>query len=140
MYKTYITNNYKPHIGYVENNLYKRSDNRTFNNTNNIYKHNQYPTDAVNNYKINKTHNVKKTYYYYNNDVFINKHNTINTNDTHNITKNNRLYNVTDNNYHTKKQTIQEISPTILHDLTITGMNNVIKKVHKHIKHKQLRY
>ena len=36
-YKTYITNNCKPHIGYVEHNLYNKQDNRTFNNTNNIY-------------------------------------------------------------------------------------------------------
>ena len=44
--------------------IYKRYDNRTCNNTNNIYKHiNQYSTDVFNNYKINKTHNVKKTYY-----------------------------------------------------------------------------
>ena len=36
---------------------------KTFNNTNNIYKHtNQYSTDVCNNYKVNKTHNVKKTY------------------------------------------------------------------------------
>ena len=35
-YKTYITNNYKSHIGYVENNLHKKQDSRTFNNTNNI--------------------------------------------------------------------------------------------------------
>ena len=56
-YKTYVSNNYKTHIGYVENNLYKKQDNRTFNNTNNIYKHiNQYSTDVFNNYKINKTH------------------------------------------------------------------------------------
>ena len=27
------------------------------------------------------------------------------------------------------------MSPTILHDITITLMSNVIKKVHKHIKH-----
>ena len=102
-YKTYVSNSYKSQIAYVENNLYKRSDNRTFNNTSNIPKHiNQYPTDVFNNYKINKTHNVKKTYYNYNNGVFINKHNAITTNDTYNITKNNSLYNVTDNNYYTK--------------------------------------
>ena len=54
-YKIYVSSNYKPHIGYVENNIYKRFDNRTFNNTNNIYKHiNQYSADAFNNYKINK--------------------------------------------------------------------------------------
>ena len=56
-----------------------------------------------NNYKINKTHNVKKTYYNYNNGVFINKHNTISTNDTYNVTKNIDLYNATDNNYYTKQ-------------------------------------
>ena len=72
--------------------IYKKQASRTFNNTNNIYKHiNQYLTDVFNNYKINKTHNVKKTYYNYNTDVFTNKHNTINTNDTYNITKNNSL-------------------------------------------------
>ena len=38
-YKTYVSNNYKSQIAYVENNIYKISDNRTFNNTNNIYKH-----------------------------------------------------------------------------------------------------
>ena len=31
--KDYINNNYKSQIAYVENNLYKRSDNRTFGNT-----------------------------------------------------------------------------------------------------------
>ena len=70
-YKTYVSNNYKSHIGYVENNIYiyiyKKQDNRTFNNTNTIYKHiNQYSTDVFNNYKINKTRNVKKTHYNYN--------------------------------------------------------------------------
>ena len=91
-YKTYIANNYKSHIGYDENNLYKKQGSRTFNNTSNIYKHaNQYSTDVFNNYKINKTHNVKKTYYNSNNDVFIHKQSTINTNDTYNISNNNSL-------------------------------------------------
>ena len=76
-----------------------------------------------NNYKINKTHNVKKTYYNSQHDVFINKHNTINTNGTYNIAKNNSLYNVTDNNYDTKTNLLQVISPTILQDITITIMN-----------------
>ena len=49
-HKTYVGNSYKSQIAYVENNLYKRSENRTFNNTNNIYKHiNQYSTDVFNN-------------------------------------------------------------------------------------------
>ena len=47
---------YKSQIAYVENNLYKKYDNRTFNNTGNIYKHiNQSSTDVSNNYK---THNA----------------------------------------------------------------------------------
>ena len=55
-------------------NLYEKQDNRTFSSTNNIYKHiNQYPTDVFNHYKLNKTHNVKKTYYKSNNDVSINE-------------------------------------------------------------------
>ena len=64
---------------------------------------NKYKSYVFNNYKINKAHNVKKTYYKYNNDVFINKHSTINTNDTHTITNNIDFYNVTDNNYYTKQ-------------------------------------
>ena len=55
-YKTYISNNYKSQIAYAGNNLYKRYDNRTSNNTNDIHKHiNQYSTDVFINYKINKT-------------------------------------------------------------------------------------
>ena len=76
-----------------------------------------------NNYKINKTHNVKKTYYNSNNGVFINKHSTTNTNDTYNINNKNSLYNVTDNNYYTVL--IQVIPPTILQDITITIMNTM---------------
>ena len=60
-YKTYVSNNYKSHIGHVENNLYKEQGNRTFNNTGNMYKHiNQYSTDVFNSFKISKTHIVKK--------------------------------------------------------------------------------
>ena len=37
------------------------------------YKHiNQYSTDVFNNYKINQTHNVKKTYYNFNDDITLN--------------------------------------------------------------------
>ena len=89
-----------------------------------------------NNCKINKTHNVNKTYYNYNNDVFINRHNTINTNVTYSITKDNRLYNVTDNNYHAKKNFN---TSNTTNNITIHNHNNyehnVIKRVHKHIKH-----
>ena len=71
-FKTYVSNSYKSQIAYVKNNLLKKQDSITCNNTNNIYKHiNQYSTDVFNNCKINKTHHVKKTYYNYNNDVFI---------------------------------------------------------------------
>ena len=41
--KHYTSNNYKSQIAYVESNLYKRSDNRTFNNTSNISKTNLLP-------------------------------------------------------------------------------------------------
>ena len=37
------------------------------------------------------------------NDVVINKHNNINTNDTYNVTKINKHVNFNDNNYFTKK-------------------------------------
>ena len=98
-YNTYISNNYKSQIAYVENNRHKRYDNRVYNNTNNIYKHvNQYSTDVLNNCKINKTHNVKKTYVKFTNDVVINKHNTININDTYHVTKMNKLVYLYDNN------------------------------------------
>ena len=101
----YVSNKHKSQIAHVETDLYKRSGNRTSNNTINIYKHiNQYATDVFNNCKVNTTHGVKKTYYNYNNDVFINRHNTINTNGTYNMAKDNSLYNAVDNNYHTKKQ------------------------------------
>ena len=60
-------------MAYVENNLHKRFGNRTFNDTDNIYKHiSQYSTDVFHNYKTNKTHNVKKTYYNFTNDVVSN--------------------------------------------------------------------
>ena len=42
-YKTYVSKIHKSQIAYVENNLFKGSDNKTFNNTDNIYNHiNQY--------------------------------------------------------------------------------------------------
>ena len=53
---------YKSQIAYVENNLYKKSDNITFNNTNNIYKNiNQNTTEVANTYKVNKHLKLKKT-------------------------------------------------------------------------------
>ena len=60
----HISNNYKSQIAYVENNLYKRYDNRTLNNTHNISKTiNQYTADVVNTYKTNRVSNLKKAYY-----------------------------------------------------------------------------
>ena len=56
-----------------------------------------------NSYEINKTHNVKKTYYNLINGVVINKHNTINTNDTYNMSKTNDLLNIADNQYLQRK-------------------------------------
>ena len=85
-YKTYISNNHKSHIAYVGNNLYRRSDNRTFNITNNIYKQiNQYSTDVTNNYKIDIINNVKKTSYNFNGDITLNKTSNKHSNGTYNI-------------------------------------------------------
>ena len=136
-YKTYVSNNYKPQMAYIGNNLYKRSDNRTFNNTNNVHKHsNQYSTDVFNNYNVNKTHNVKKTYYNFNDDIASNKTSNNYSNDTYNIIKTNNTFNTTDNQYFTKK--INNTS-TISNNITRHNHNSyehtLIKKVHKHIKH-----
>ena len=136
-YKTYVSNNNESQIAYVENKLFKRSDNRTFNNTNNIYKHiNQYSTDVFTNYKINKTHNVQKTFYIFTHDVVISKHNTINTNDTYNMSKTNNLLDTTDNQYFTQK--IEHTSNTANHITRHNHNNyerNVIKRINKHTKH-----
>ena len=87
------------------------------------------------NHKINKTHNVKKTYYNFTNDAVNNKHNTINTNDTYNTTENNNLYNSTGNNYYSKKNFN---TSNIKNNITRHNHNNYehnLIKVHKHIKH-----
>ena len=68
----------------------------------NIYKHMNTYSTVFNNYRIAKPHNVKKTYYNYNNHVFIKKHNTINTNGTYTLTNTNSVYIVTGNNYYAK--------------------------------------
>ena len=102
--KNYITNILRSSNDYIEHNLYKKYDNRTFNNTNNTYKHiNNYNNDITNNYKINRINNVKKTYYNFNGNNILNKTNNIYSNDTANITKKPNLSNITDNNYNIKK-------------------------------------
>ena len=54
-----MNNSCQSQIGYIENNLYKRSGNRPFNNTNNTSKHrNQYNTDVVNSYKPDEVSNL----------------------------------------------------------------------------------
>ena len=68
--------------------------------------------------------------------MFINKHNTFNTNGTCNITKNNSLYKVTDNNYYTKKNfNTSNATNNITRHNHRNYEHNVINKVHKHIKH-----
>ena len=112
-------------------------DNRTFNNASNIYKHiNQYSTDVFNNFKINKTHNVKRTYYNFTNDVVINKHNTINTNDTYNIRKTNKLLKITDNQYFTKKiENTHNITNIITRHNHNNYEHNLINIINKHINY-----
>ena len=59
--KNFISNKYTSQNAYVENNLYKRSGNILFNNTNNISNIiNQYTTDVVNKYTVNKVSTLKK--------------------------------------------------------------------------------
>ena len=83
-----------------------------------------------------KTHNVKKTYYNCTNDVVINKHNTINTNDTYNISKTNNIFNTTDNQYFTKKiNSTSDITNNTTRHNHNNHEHNVVKKVHEHIKH-----
>ena len=136
--KIYNSTSYRTVLDYVENNLYKKYDNRTFNNTSNVYKNiNQHNTEVVNTYKINKHLNLKKTYYNINDNIVIHKNNTINTNDNRNVTKHNKLFNITDSHYYTKK--INNTS-NIANNITKHNHNNyehnVIKKVvSKHIKH-----
>ena len=51
--KHYITNAFRSSNDYIGNNVYKKYDNRTFNNTNHTSKHiNNYSNDVINNYKI----------------------------------------------------------------------------------------
>ena len=79
--------------------IYKRYDKITFNNTDNTSKSvNQYTTDVVNNYKINKVSNLKKAYCNLTDDIVINKHNTIYTNDNITVTKIHKRANFNDNN------------------------------------------
>ena len=47
----------------------------------------QYSTDVLHNYKINKTHNVKKKCYNFNDDTTLNKTSNNYYDDTYNITK-----------------------------------------------------
>ena len=136
--KIYNSTSYRTVLDYVENNLYKRYDNRIFNNTSNVYKNiNQHNTEFVNTYKINKHLNLKKTYYNINDNIVIHKNNTINTNDNRNVTKHNKLFNITDNSYHTKK--INNTS-NITNNITKHNHNNyehnVIKKVTNHLHNK----
>ena len=82
---------------------------------------------------MNKTHNVKKTCYDFTNGVFINKHNTINANDTYNISKTNNLLNISDNNCYTKKNfNTSNITNNITRHSHNNYEHNVIKKVHGH--------
>ena len=104
--------------------MYKKYDNRIFNNTHNITKHiNNSSNDVTNSYKKNKITNVKKTYYNFNDGITLNKTSNNYSNGTYNIIKTNNTFNTTDNNYYTKKSKIQVISLITLHDITITIKN-----------------
>jgi hypothetical protein len=129
--KNYITNILRSSYDNIEHNLYKKYDNRTFNNTNNTYKHiNNYNNDITNNYKINRVSNVKKTYYNFNDNNILNKTNTVYSNDTVNITKNTNLFNITDNNYNIKKiNNTSNITHNITKYINNNYENNIVKKI-----------
>ena len=101
------------------------------------HKHiNQHSTDVFNSYKINKTHNVKKTCYNFTNGVVINKHITINANGTYTISKTHNLLNTTDNNYYTKKKfNTSGITNFITRHSHTNYEHNVVQKFNRHIKH-----
>ena len=91
-------------FAYVGNNLYKRYDNRTFSNANNISKTiGRYTTDAVHSYKLNKVSNLRNTYYNCIDDVVVNKHNAMYANDNRKETKINKLANFNYSHYFTEK-------------------------------------
>ena len=65
---------FRSNNGYIENNVYKKYDNRIFNHTSNITKHiNNHSNDVTDSCKINKINNVKKTYHNSNDDIPLNK-------------------------------------------------------------------
>ena len=62
--KNYTSNNNKSKIAEVGNNLYKRSEDRAFNNTDNISKHiNQYTTDVVDGSKYQQSFESKRKHF-----------------------------------------------------------------------------
>ena len=134
--KNYISNSFKSQTAYVENSLFKRPGNQTFNNTSNKSNNmNQYTTDVVNSCKINKVSNLKKAYYDFIDDVVINTHNTIYTNGNITVTKINKHVNFNGNNYFTK---IMEHTDITTNNITRHNHNNyehnVTKKVYEHIR------
>ena len=100
--KHYITNVFRSNSDYVEHNVYKKYDIRTFKNTSNISKHfNNYSNAVTNSYKMNKN-NVKKACYILNDDITLNKTSNTYSNDT--IIKTSSTFYTTDNQYFTKNK------------------------------------
>ena len=87
-----------------------------------------------NNYKINKTHNVKKTYYNFNGDITLNKTSNNYSNDTYNIIKTNHTFNTTGNQYFTKK--INSTS-TISDNVTRHNHNNCEHNLNHYFTHQR---
>ena len=111
-------------IIYIYIYIYKRSDNRTFNNTSNMYNNiSQYTIYVVNICRINKVSNLKKSYHNFIVGAVINKHNTMHTSGSTNVTKINKLINLNDNGYLQRKYNIPIIELTISQDITLTIMS-----------------
>ena len=80
--------------------------------------------------------NLKQTYYSFIDDVVINTHNTIYTNDHRNVTKINELVNLNDSNYFTKNiEHTSSLTDTITMHNHYKYEHDVITHVHKLITH-----
>ena len=123
--KNYAITNIRNSYDNVEHNIYKKYDNRVFNNTTNNFKRtNNYSNDITSNYKINRINNVKKTYYDITDDITINKTSKSYSNDTCNLFKNANLFSIIDHNYNIKHNT-----SSVIHNIR-KHTNNKYEKYH----------
>ena len=94
---------------------------------------NQYNADVVDKCQLHKVSDQTKTHYNFIDDITINKHSTICTNDNSNVTKINKLVNVHGSNHFTKKiKHTSNITNNITRHTNNNYGNNVTKQISKH--------